>query len=69
MAVEKYDNTFSVCCDFCGNSADGMDSFKEAIDWKKLNWASFNFDNEWHDVCPCCIARLKTKDNNGEVNV
>ena len=61
MTINKEDGSYVASCDFCSNTGDWESSFEGAIEWKKENWASFNYKGDWYDICDSCIETLKEK--------
>ena len=55
MIIKTLYNGYELNCDICGHSVACMDSFDEAVGYKKENgWKSEKHKGEWEDVCPEC---------------
>ena len=55
--IEKQGIFWSLQCDYCSNSIEDLESFNEAVDYKKENgWASVKDGDYWIDKCPNCVG-------------
>lgn len=53
--IQRTNNGYELICDECGYSVTGMDTFDEAVEYKKEDgWKSMRQDGEWKDVCQDC---------------
>lgn len=60
MAIEKNNGDYDLQCDFCCTRIEGIESFPEAVQYKKANgWRGVKINMEWFDKCPECLEREK----------
>lgn len=46
---------YNLYCDICGVVKPGLESFDDAVDYKREdNWISEKHNEEWQDICPEC---------------
>lgn len=58
--IERSGSNYALQCDYCSNSVEDLESFQEAVDYKKANkWKSINFKGEWLDKCPICQEKVE----------
>lgn len=54
--INKKGERYELICDACGVTVEEIESFDEAVEFKKENeWRSHQFrTGEWEDLCPEC---------------
>ena len=61
--IDKQYGEYILVCDICGHEVKGLDSFDEAVDYKKDDgWISrrsksLNSRGEWLDTCKYCLEK------------
>lgn len=60
--IERQGQYYTLYCDYCSYYVDELDSFQEAVEYKKKNhWKSIKKNEEWTDKCLDCIEKGEIK--------